>query len=393
MKIEDKQPYTNRMTRKKLCILALSMGSGGAEKTISLLLPFLIKKYHVTLVLFATNTHFKVSSDIEVIFLQNEKSLSFIGKILSFPVFLWKYIKILKNKKADISLSFLTRPNIINGISSIFMPKVKTVLSERCYPSKAYRSARLRYLLYRFLIPSVYNRADVLFSNSIHINNDLIENFGVTIPTYVVYNPVELPNRVVGEAGTCEGRDKLTFNIINVGSIYPIKNQALLLRALRDSHLQYKLTFAGDGVMRDDVIRLAEEFKIAKNVEFLGRIVDVNSYLIQNDCFVLSSNSEGFPNVILEAMAVGLPIISTNCLSGPLEILNDNVPLSIEPGSFNIAKYGILVNVNDDVGLRAAIEFLASNISLRQSLSSLSLERARAYKTDIVIEKLYNVLD
>ena len=68
-------------------------------------------------------------------------------------------------------------------------------------------------------------------------------------------------------------------------------------------------------------------------------------------------------------MSVGLPVISSNCMSGPLELLNENELVSIESGGFFEAKYGILVNVNDIKGLSKAIQFLESNKSVRQDYS------------------------
>lgn len=367
------------------------MGSGGAEKVISLILPFLIQKYRITLVLFSNNIHFDIPKEVNVIILNNEKKQSFFAKIFSFPIAIRKYMQLLKKNKAAVSLSFLTRPNLINGFVKIFNPNIKVIISERCYPSIAYKSTKSRYLFYKILIPLFYNRADLLFSNSIHINTDLRENFKVSIPCKVIYNPIHILNN--SNHTPANQIDSGIFKLINVGSIYPIKNQGLILRALQNASFKYQLDFVGDGVMENDMIEMAAEFKIDQHVIFLGRRTNVNDYLKQSDCFILSSNSEGFPNVVLEAMAVGLPIISTNCMSGPLEILNENSEVPIHTGSFFVAKYGILINVDDHLGLKAAIEYLIQNPEIRHKLSKLSLERAQEYRTEIIMEKLYEILD
>ncbi|MFI5451853.1 glycosyltransferase [Pedobacter sp. UC225_61] len=379
------------MEKKNIYILTLSMGSGGAEKVISLILPFLIQKYRITLVLFSNNIHFDIPRDVNLIILNNEKKQSFFAKIFSFPIAIRKYMQLLKKNKAAVSLSFLTRPNLINGFVKIFNPNIKVIISERCYPSIAYKSTKSRYLFYKILIPLFYNRADLLFSNSIHINTDLMENFKVSIPCKVIYNPIHISNN--SNPTPANQIDSGIFKLINVGSIYPIKNQGLILRALQNANFKYQLDFVGDGVMENDMIEMAAEFKIDQHVNFLGRRTNVNDYLKQSDCFILSSNSEGFPNVVLEAMAVGLPIISTNCMSGPLEILNENSEVPIHTGSFFVAKYGILINVDDHLGLKAAIEYLIQNPEIRHKLSKLSLERAQEYRTEIIMEKLYEILD
>jgi len=377
------------MLKKNIYILAVSMGSGGAEKVISLLLPFLQLKYSVTLVLLHHNIHFPIPDNVKLVLINNKKSLSFFDKIFLFPKAIYQYVKLLKQNKVNVSISLLTRPNLINGIAKIFSPQTKVIISERCYPSKAYKSNQWRYMLYQWLIPLVYNKADVLFSNSIHINEDLRKNFGLKIPSHVIYNPINLQEQDIKKENTSGN----FFNLVSVGSIYPIKNQELTVKALAKCSIPYQMVFVGDGVSRSKVESLCIEAAIAKHVEFVGKVNDVNQYLKQSDCFILSSNSEGFPNVILEAMAMGLPIISTNCLSGPLEILNENIPVQIAPTEFVVVKYGILVNVNDATALANAITYLAGNLSLRTTLSELSLARAKHYKTEIIVEKLMELIN
>ena len=76
-------------------------------------------------------------------------------------------------------------------------------------------------------------------------------------------------------------------------------------------------------------------------------------------------------------MAIGLPSISTNCLSGPLELLNSNEEINIKNGEFYIAKYGLLVNNDDHIGLSKGLEYFRQNPQERQKYSALSLERQR----------------
>ena len=153
------------------------------------------------------------------------------------------------------------------------------------------------------------------------------------------------------------------------------------------------MLFLGDGNLRSQLIDKAKKLNISDNIEFVGKVKNVNDYLFDSDCFILSSNSEGFPNAIVEAMATGLPVISTNCLSGPLEILNDNEEVTINKGDFVIAKYGILINVGDRIALSKAIDYVMNNHSFLAEYSQKSLERAQCYSLEVIYAQLNGLIE
>lgn len=361
--------------KRTINILAISMGAGGAEKTISLLLPYLVKDFNVNLILFHDIRYFTIPQEVNVFIIsKNNRTTSLFTKIISPITYYFRYKKILILTNPDISISFLTRPNLLNTF--VRRKNTKVIISERCFPSIAYKSNNFRYKLYKFLIPKYYNKADILFSNSKYINQDLKDNFGVKVPMNVIYNPVEIP-KVNLEPNSCQ-KD---IDVIWVGKLYAIKNPALLVKALILCKTNPSTCVLGEGVLLEETKFHSKELKI----KFEGKVNNVFDFLIRSKVLVLTSNSEGFPNVILEGMSYGLPIISTNCQSGPLEILNDNEYVEILQGEFIVAKYGILVNVNDEVALSKAIDYLLSNSELYNQLVQSSKIRSQNYS----VEKIY----
>lgn len=160
---------------------------GGAERVISLLLKHLVHDYDVTLVLLSDDIEFEIPEQVKVHVLGKSNILKNKpphSKLRSTVMFIRKYYKIVKREKFDIALSFLALPNIINSIiaNHVSHKDTHTVISERCYPSEMYRKGSFAYRMAKIFYPIFYNKNDRLFSNSVHINEDLKSNFGIKIP-------------------------------------------------------------------------------------------------------------------------------------------------------------------------------------------------------------------
>jgi glycosyltransferase involved in cell wall biosynthesis len=138
--------------------------------------------------------------------------------------------------------------------------------------------------------------------------------------------------------------------VVGVGRLVDQKNFARLLRAFAAASQQKAvLKIAGDGEQRGELEALAEAFGIKDKVEFLGFVGDVPSLMASADLFVLSSDYEGLPAVVVEALACNLPVISTDCFANARDLL-DGLP-------------GCAVTEKDPEALAAAIRaWLASPV-------------------------------
>lgn len=378
-------------TKKNIAILSITLGSGGAEKVISLLLKELRMDYNVTLVLFHNTIHFPIPEGITVnVLSDNPPDRAFYLKFIDTFRYINKYFRFIKRNEIDISISFLAFPNLINGIVSTFNKKVKTIISERGFPSDNVTS-KLSFFISKLFYPIFYNRCNKLFSNSVHINNDLKDNFGIKIPMEVIYNPIELPEQTIVPISLNTNTEKL--KAITAGTLNKRKNQIMIIRAIRESILDYDFTILGGGDLEEYLKEEIIKGNIENSVRLGGRVKNVNEHLLSSQCFVLCSFTEGFPNALLEAMAIGLPCISTNCLSGPLELLNENEDITINEGEFYIGKYGLLVNNDDHSGLRKALDYFHTNPEEREKYSALSLQRSKQYNLENIYSKFKQFIE
>ncbi|MBF9149654.1 glycosyltransferase [Novosphingobium jiangmenense] len=167
----------------------------------------------------------------------------------------------------------------------------------------------------------------------------------------VLYNPI--PQRLIPSEEQRTSADRLWNcnpgqRILNVGSLKDMKNHRLLLRAFAAlERPEARLMLLGQGANEAALRSLAETLGITDRVIFAGFHVDPSPFYATADLFVLSSDHEGFGNVIVEALGHGLPVVSTDCPSGPAEILENG-------------RYGRLVPVGDAGALTVAIDLALS---------------------------------
>ncbi|QOP45832.1 glycosyltransferase [Sulfurimonas paralvinellae] len=377
--------------KKKLAILIYSLASGGAERQVSILLKELIDTFDITLVLMNDTVFYNIPENTKIIYLEKSSPCeSGIKKLLKLPSLGWKYKKILQDNKIEISFSLMTRPNYINIFSKLFGSKVKTIISERSQFSLQYSYGNLQSYTNKKLV-KLYNYADVIVTNSKGNAKDLDENFSITAKMKTIYNVVDIDKIDQLKNEDIELR-KQKFTFITIGRLDSGKNHKLLINAIQN--LDANLWIIGDGELRNDLQQHIDTLNLQTKVLLLGRQENPYKFLSKSDCFVFGSNHEGFPNVLLEALACRLPIISTDCKSGPREILApDNNMDSCLMKDIECAQYGILTPVNNEQIMKKAMTLMLNDHNLLESYQKKAILRAKYFEVETMIRQYIEVLD
>ena len=142
--------------------------------------------------------------------------------------------------------------------------------------------------------------------------------------------------------------------------------------------------------MYKHLLELISKYNLEENIFLMGFDSNPFPYLKAADLFVFGSNHEGFPNVLLEAMACNLPIISTNCPSGPNEIFEEDINYSTTENI--ITKYGILVPLNDENCMVTAINYMMQNENYYYNCKSSISTRINDFNKNVILEKYYDLL-
>lgn len=358
---------TAQQARKRVLFIINSLAGGGAERVICTLLRAsqseLWDNQISLLLLDREPAMYEVPHWVDVEQLDCRHSL--VRSI-------WSVWRALRRAKPDLTVSFLTRSNVANVIGSVLLG-IPAVISERVNTSSHLGSGAAAAVA-RELVKATYPKARRIIAVSQGVADDLHASFGVRSERVaVIANPVDLDAiRAHARSGApvpIEGPYAVTM-----GRLVPNKNFAMLIDAFARSGIAGKLAILGDGPEREALTRQVEALGLAGRVVMPGFSENPFPTLARAAFYVSPSNAEGFPNSLLEAMSVGLPVISTNCPSGPSEVLADLKREQVGP-AVTFAAHGILVAPNDPDAMAAALRAMADP-ARRQSYAERSPQRA-----------------
>jgi len=364
---------------KKLMIVIHNLRGGGAERVLVNLLKGLDRNdFSIRLIVYERIFDYPLPENVEVTSLDIEASRNLFKLIKGFVLKIIRLALLFRKGSPDVIFSLLSSTNVTVIIAKLLSgAKSRVIVSEHTYPS-VNLSNEMYGGITRLFMKRCYPKADKIIAVSASIKQDLVLNFDFPeTKIEVIYNPVDIGEitRLSEEAVEHPWFQGKIPVIVSVGRLTRQKGYPNLLKAfsLVRKELPCLLSIIGEGEDRRTLLNLAENLGIERDVEFLGFQNNPFKYMGRSSLFVLSSLYEGFPNVILEAMALGLPVISADCPSGPGEIIENQ-------------KNGILVPVQDERILAGAIIKVMRDESVRRMLGSAARIRAG----DFALEKIVN---
>jgi glycosyltransferase involved in cell wall biosynthesis len=347
-----------------------SLGPGGAERVATTLCNSWIDKGHAVTIL-------KLDSESETSFypLHHRIELVSLGvadnstSVLHAIKRNLNALKIIRNTlrrlQPDCIISFVEITNITTIISAQGLG-VPVVISERTHPPchpipRVWRT--LRCITYPF--------SDVLVTQTLE-TRDIFPRF-IQNRTFVIPNPVFLPRMYYKQPEIKHRRCK---RVIAVGRLARQKRYDLLLEAFAQVLQEHEasLTILGEGPLRDELSIKAKNLGVDKWVHFRGIVQNPFDAVRESDLFVMSSEYEGFPNALLEAMALGVAVISFDCSAGPSDLISNGVN-------------GLLVPPLDTDALARAMNKLLGDEDMRSNLAKNARAVIRQFSLDKILAK------
>jgi glycosyltransferase involved in cell wall biosynthesis len=299
-----------------------------------------------------------------------------------------KLRRLFRELRPDACLSFLTRANLLNILVG-GMQGVRVVISERVNTS-SHHPDTLAGRISKVLTWAFYRRADHVIAVSGGIADDLRENYRVPRARIaIIANPIDgalIRSKAEEPPALAVGGPY----VVGMGRFVPNKNFALLVEAFARSGVAGKLVILGDGPLRSELTAAADGLGLAGRIEMPGFLENPFAVIKAASCYVLPSNGEGFPNGLVEAMTLGVPVISTNCASGPSEILDDQEKLEVT--GVHWAKYGVLVPTNDAAAMAEAIA-LGLEPATRAGLAQAAAAGAARYDLAGAVKRYWDVIE
>ena len=339
-----------------------SLGSGGAERVVSLLANKMVERgYQVEIICLKFNdVYYQTDSRVKVT-LAMEQTKNRLTEVF----WLRKY---LKKQNPDVVIPFTEGVYCFTSLS-LLGTGIPIIASERLDPAAM---SKTRKILKRLLLPF----ADWLVVQTQSIKEYFPES--IQKKTSIIYNPVNEESL----SPTLPSREGRLNRIISVGRLYPQKNQAMMIRAfakVADEFPDWQLVIFGEGPLRAELEFLVSSFKLQNRVLLPGRTEHVIEELRKSRIFCMSSDYEGMSNAMIEAICVGLPVVTTR-VSGTEELIKDG-------------ENGLLVEIGDENGFGDCMSKLMSSAVERENMSVRNKKIAGLFDIDYIVNQWMELIN
>lgn len=360
-----------------------SLGGGGAERVMSTLAnAWTSRGQRVTLMTVLPPEHdaYPLLPGIERVSIMSRRMpANKLAAALHILRCLRRLRRVIQTERPDAIISFIDQMNILTVVAA-WGTGVPVIVSERTHPEH-YRLRRF----WRLLRPWTYRRAAACVVQTEDVRRWACR-FLPAAMVHVIPNPVLRP-KPDGDGDALPIALPTGRRLLSMGRLIPSKGFDRLLRAFASLAARrpgWSLVILGEGPERPRLETLAEQLGIAQRTFLVGQIREPSRVLCGGDLFVLNSDYEGFPNALCEAMACGLPAVSTDCPSGPGDIVRDGVD-------------GLLVPVGDADALAGALDRLMGDDAERGRLAArtaevterFSLERVMGLWEDLIAQIMH----
>lgn len=346
------------MKTKNIAFVLPSLSSGGAERVTVNLANGLCHIYNVHVITLAKGESFyHLDERIKLITCSESSIISKnIWSALKNNYRLYNSLKRILNKNSiDLVIGFTITANVLSVLSAKRL-KIKSIISERSNPNIYVPNTlwrNLRKLTYRYANRLVVQTKQ----NKLNFNN-VIKTDRITI----LPNPIA--QHLVNKKTSIEERENI---ILTVGRLDENKAQHILIKAFAKLNANnWKLVLVGDGEERKNLEDLVFNLNLKDKVIFEGKRKNIHDYYNNSSIFSFTSRSEGFPNVLIEAMYFGLACVSTDCPYGPSEIIADTIN-------------GFLIGIDDVDALTEKLQTLIDNQKLRHYVGESAHHSASKY--------------
>jgi len=346
--------YLNK-SKKNIIFFCPSIEEGGVEKNLINICNNISQFQRVTLVTANTNKKKKFNKNIEFVSPKKNKfnnQARLIKSLISIILLIRNY-----KKKPTTVISFQS------NIFAIIISKIlgyKIIIRSNQSPIFYAKN-----IIKRKIMKFFFKKANQIIVNSDEFKKEFKKYFNLN--SVVIYNLIEDPKTIYKLAkknlkNNFFEKSKKIINILSIGRLVEQKNQITILKALdfiKDKQ-KYRLMIIGKGVKYKILKSFIKKKKLSKYAKILNYKKNVYPYYLKADVFILSSLYEGLPNTLIEAVSLGVPIISSNCKTGPKEILKNG-------------NYGKLFKVKD-----------------YKKLSSLIAKTKKKQKIKLINDKRFN---